>query len=214
MTDYKLKRTTAIATTLSAYADEEKPGPWTVAYSGGKDSTVTLDIVVRALMQLAKYNPAALKRKVYVTTADTGLDFVTDPLKRRELDKIGRVIEENGLPMEIVEVRAPIEKSFLYLTVGRGYPLPKSRMNRWCTERLKIEPAQKQQKDINPVYTVMGVRLSESASRRESIEGRQTSEYFTEDAFYPIVNFTLDDIWAYLVHEGMAWGAAAAHIRR
>lgn len=56
--------------------------------------------------------------------------------------------------------------------------------------------------------TVMGVRLSESAERRASIEGRKKSEYFTEDAFYPIVNFTLDDVWAYLVHEGMAWGDA------
>lgn len=206
--DYKLKRTTAIATTLSAYTDEEKPGPWTVAYSGGKDSTVTLDIVIRSLMQLAKYNPALLTRKVYITTADTGLDFVTDPLKRRELDKIAKVITENGLPMEIVEVRAPIEKSFLYLTVGRGYPLPKSRMNRWCTERLKIEPSQKRLKEIDPALTVMGVRLSESSERRTSIEGRRESEYFADGAFYPIVNFTLDDVWAYLVHEGMAWGDA------
>lgn len=112
------------------------------------------------------------------------------------------------LPIKIVEVQAPLEKSFMYLVVGRGYPLPKSRMNRWCTERLKIEPSQKAHKDINPVLTVTGVRMSESAERRKNIENRQVSEFRSNTELMPIVNFTLDDVWSYLVREGMAWGDA------
>lgn len=206
--DYKQKRMIAIGETLKAYTDEERPGPWVLAYSGGKDSTVALDIVIRSLLQLKKFNSAALKRKIYLTTAQTHLDLVTDPLKQSELAKIRNLIKEQELPVKIVEVSAPIEKSFLYLTIGRGYPLPKSRMNRWCTERLKIEPSQKEHKAIEPALTVTGVRLSESAERRNNIENRQVSEFFSDKEFMPIVNFTIDDVWSYLVREGMAWGDA------
>lgn len=207
--DYKQKRLIAIGETLKAYTDESQPGPWVVAYSGGKDSTVALDIIVRSLLQLRQYKPDALTRTIYLTTAQTHLDFVTDPLKQSELFKIKRLIQEKQLPIEVVEVSSPIEKSFIYLTIGRGYPLPKSRMNRWCTERLKIEPTQREHKNINPVMTVTGVRLSESSERRSRIESNQVSEFFYSDKeFMPIVNFTLDDVWSYLVHEGMAWGDA------
>lgn len=200
----------AIGQTLKAYTDETTPGPWVIAYSGGKDSTVALDIVIRSLLQLKQYKPDALTRDIYLTTAQTHLDFVTDPLKQSEIAKIKRLVKEKGLPIKTVEVSAPIEKSFMYLTIGKGYPLPKSRMNRWCTERLKIEPAQKKHKSIEPVFTVTGVRLSESEERRHNIENRQVSEFFSDTEFMPIVNFTLDDIWSYLVHEGMAWGDAEA----
>jgi DNA sulfur modification protein DndC len=206
--DYKMKSTAATAAILSAYADESEPGAWVAAYSGGKDSTVTFDLLVKALLMLKRHNPAALTRTVYLTTANTGLDFVTDPLKQSELAKIKTLVEREELPIEIVEVQAPLEKSFMYLTVGRGYPLPKSRMNRWCTERLKIEPSQKAHKDISPVLTLTGVRLSESAERRRNIEARQESEYRSNTELMPIVNFTLDDVWSYLVREGMAWGDA------
>lgn len=203
-----MKSTAATAAILSAYADESEPGAWVAAYSGGKDSTVTFDLLVKALLMLKRHNPAALTRTVYLTTANTGLDFVTDPLKQSELTKIKALVEREELPIEIVEVQAPLEKSFMYLTVGRGYPLPKSRMNRWCTERLKIEPSQKAHKDISPVLTLTGVRLSESAERRRNIEARQESEYRSNTELMPIVNFTLDDVWSYLVREGMAWGDA------
>lgn len=199
----------AIGETLKAYTDVNKSGAWVIAYSGGKDSTVALDIVIRSLLQLKQYKPDALTRDVYLTTAQTHLDFVTDPLKQSELTKIKKLIDSKQLPVKVVEVAAPIEKSFIYLTVGRGYPLPKSRMNRWCTERLKIEPTQKQHKHIEPVLTITGVRMSESALRRERIESNQSSEfYYSDKEFMPIVNFTLDDVWSYLVHEGMAWGDA------
>jgi len=204
--DYQTKRMIAMGETLKAYADGEQP--WVVTFSGGKDSTVALDIVIRSIMQLKKFNPSALKRPVYLLTAQTNLDFVTDPLKQEDLLRIQEIINKNELPVSIREVSAPIEKSFMYLTIGRGYPLPKSRMNRWCTERLKIEPAQKETKDVSPEITVLGVRLSETSERRRSIEGHRTSEFYSDGVFMPIVNFTLDDIWTYLVKEGTAWGNA------
>lgn len=206
--DYRQKRMIAMGETLKAYTSGDPSRPWVVTYSGGKDSTVTLDIVMRSMLQLKKYNPDALKRSVYILTAQTHLDMVTDPLKQEELQKIREVVENNELPMEIREVSAPIEKSFMYLTIGRGYPLPKSRMNRWCTERLKIEPAQREMKDLHPEFTVLGVRLSESATRRENIENHRTSEFYSDGMFMPIVNYSVEDVWTHLVKEGTAWGDA------
>lgn len=203
--DYKQKMMIAMGETLKAYTSGTQP--WVVAYSGGKDSTVTLDIVMRTMIQLKKHNPTMLKREVYLMTAQTHMDFVTDPLKQEELQKIQAAIRRYELPIQIHEVSAPMEKSFVYLVLGKGYPLPKSRMNRWCTERLKIEPVQKETKSMNPEITVLGVRLSESTERRASIEGHQTSEFHSSSAFMPIIHFTVEDIWDYL-RGGTTWGSA------
>jgi DNA sulfur modification protein DndC len=206
--DYKQKAMIAMGETLKAYTDGDMSRPWVIAYSGGKDSTVVLDIVLRSLMQLKQYNPSMLKRECIIVTAQTHMDFVTDPLKQEELSKIQRLLDKSKLPVKIKEVSAPIDQSFMFLVVGKGYPLPKSKKNRWCTERLKILPSDRAVKELNPEYRILGVRLSESAERRSSIEGRQTSEFYSDNSFMPIVNFTLEDVWSYLLSNGMCWGDA------
>lgn len=208
MSDYKPKMMVAIGQTLKAYTEGDTDRPMVIAYSGGKDSTVAADILLRSLMELKKYNPEALKRICHIVTAQTHMDFVTDPLKQEELWKISKFVRDNELPVELKEVSAPTEQSFIGLVVGKGYPLPKSRIGRWCTDRLKIIPSDKAMKSLNPELKVLGVRLSESAERRNSIEGRQASEFFSDDSFMPIVNFTLDDVWSYLLREGTRWGDA------
>ena len=50
--DYKSKTMTAIGEVLKAYTDDKISGPFNVAYSGGKDSTVTLAIVMRSLLMI------------------------------------------------------------------------------------------------------------------------------------------------------------------
>jgi 3''-phosphoadenosine 5''-phosphosulfate sulfotransferase (PAPS reductase)/FAD synthetase and related enzymes len=204
--DYNLKKMAARAEILKAYTAGDQP--WLVTYSGGKDSSVMLSEVIRTLVMLRDHNPAQLKRKIIITTSQTHLDLVTDPLKQEEMQKIREYVNRYQLPVEIREVEAPTEKTFMYLVVGKGYPLPKSRVNRWCTERLKIEPSNKLKKELEPELTAIGVRLSETIERRASIESRQVSEYYSDNAFMPIVNFTLDDVWTYLIKEGMPWGSA------
>lgn len=206
--DYNMKKMTARAEILKAYTSGDTDRPWIVTYSGGKDSSVLLSEVIRTLVMLRDHNPSALKRKVIVGTSQTHLDLVTDPLKQEEMTKLREYVEKYKLPVEIMEVEAPIEKTFMYLVLGKGYPLPKSRMNRWCTERIKIEPMQKATKILEPEITALGVRLSETNEREQSIEKHRTSEYHGEGTFMPIVNFTLDDVWTYLVKEGMPWGTA------
>jgi DNA sulfur modification protein DndC len=141
--DYKQKSFIAKGEIIKAYTDKSKPGPWVTTYSGGKDSTVLLDNMFQSLLLIKASPTGVLDREVYITTAQTHLDFVTDPLKQLELQKIDKFIRDNELPVKIVEVSAPDEESFIYYVLGRGYPLPKSRMNRWCTDRLKIRPTKK-----------------------------------------------------------------------
>lgn len=205
MSAYKPKMIEATAAILEAYTSGIV-GTWQVAYSGGKDSTVTTALLFRALLML---KPEKRTRRVVITTAQTRLDFSTDPTKQREIQRMRQVIKLFNLPIEIAEVEADIENSFVFLVVGYGYCLPQGRTNRWCTERLKIEPQQKFVKQLNPSLTLIGVRMSESQNRMNSIKSYQVDKYYGENGtFMPIVDFTLDDVWAYLYHEKTPWGDA------
>ncbi|MFC3797920.1 hypothetical protein [Cohnella sp. GCM10012308] len=206
--DLEDKTSKAMLETLMAYADESKPGPWQIAYSGGKDSSVNASVIFRAVAMIA---PEKRTRKLFLTTASTGVDFTTEPTKERELAKMKTFIEMSGLPVEIVKVKPLPKDTFPFKVLGLGYPLPKSKRNRWCTEAMKIKPMRLARKYTMATRDALGVRLSESTQRRESIESHQASgEHYHGDngEFYPIIDFTLDNIWAYSSQYGYAWGDA------
>src|SRR5690606_34975153 len=182
---------------IKAYADESDQGAWQIAYSGGKDSSVNASVIFRSV---AMISPEKRTRKLYLVTSSTGVDFTTEPTKLRELEKMQKFIDSSGLPVEIVKVQPLPQDSFPFLVLGMGYPLPKSKVSRWCTTRLKLKPQQAAKKYTKATRDALGVRLSESASRRESIEQHQAAgeHYHGENGeIYPIIDFTLDDIWNY-----------------
>lgn len=213
---YQSKALEAIAEILKAYTDVTDSRPWQIAYSGGKDSTVTTALMFRAMLALPRDRR---KRKVYITSAQTGLDLTTDPTKQREYQKMQQLIDKHSLPVQLVETEPKLERSFLFLVLGKGYPLPKnSRRDRWCTSIIKIEPQEKFMKQHFPALTILGVRSSESETRAASIENVQVSKYFGERTdkkgkvlsrtLMPIVDFTLEDVWGYLAEQGTPWGDA------
>ncbi|MDR7318935.1 phosphoadenosine phosphosulfate reductase family protein [Brevibacillus nitrificans] len=202
--DYKMKSMASIAEILKSYTGDYE-GPWSVAYSGGKDSTVTLALVIRALLLL---KPEQRNRKVFITSSDTTLDLTTTPTRNNELRRIQKLIENHHLPVEVALVAPEDRNSFWFKTLGLGYPLPKSKRNRWCTDALKIKPQEKFLQGLKPSLTLLGVRISESQTRGESIKNHQTSKYYSDGAMMPIVDFTLDDIWSYLAIEKLPWGDA------
>lgn len=206
MSDFELKIAESISEILKAYTSEED-GPWEVASSGGKDSTVMTALVFRALLML---KPEQRNRKIYIVSSQTHLDLTTDPTKQREFQKMQKVITLFNLPVEIVEVSADIKNNLLFLWLGKGYPLS-SKANQYCSSRAKIEPMEKFEKVHKPVLKLLGVRKSESLSRSNSIEKHRTSEYYGDGkthSFMPIVHFTLDDIWTYLAVKKLPWGDA------
>jgi DNA sulfur modification protein DndC len=189
--------------------------PWVVGYSGGKDSTCALQMVWKALLGL----PAEQRRKpVYVISSDT---LVETPVIVRYIDvtleRIEKAACEQGLPIRTEKVTPTVDRSFWVNMIGRGYPAP-SRRFRWCTERLKIEPANDFIKarvaDFGEVVMVLGVRSSESATRAQvmsfhRIKGSPLSRHsslLNAFVYGPIEALTTDDVWTYLLQNPSPWG--------
>lgn len=189
--------------------------PWVVGYSGGKDSTCALQMIWTALAELPREK---LTKPVYVISSDT---LVETPVIVRYIDttleRIGEAAQREGLPFKTQKVQPTFEQSFWVNLIGRGYPAP-SRRFRWCTERLKILPAdgfiKQRVAEFGEVIMVLGVRSSESATRAQvmsfhRIKGSSLSRHsslLNAFVYAPIETFSVDDVWTYLLQSPSPWG--------
>lgn len=191
------------------YLSDERP--WVIGYSGGKDSTVVVELVYKMLKNLTDKER---KKSVYIVSSDT---LIENPIIKIYLGKMNEMLGEaaktDGLPIKACMVMPPANNSFWANVIGRGFPTP--RMNgtfRWCTDRLKINPSgeyiQKIIKDEEKeVVVLLGVRKAESISRKRRIEGREIANRLLNrhetiaDAYVynPIVELTTDDVWDVLL---------------
>ena len=189
--------------------------PWVVGYSGGKDSTTALQLIWAAIAAL----PAAKRtKKIYVISSDT---LVETPVVSHYIDvsleRIAKAAIEQDMPIETHKVVPEVDKSFWVNLIGRGYPAP-SRRFRWCTERLKIEPAnefiKRRVAEFGEVVMVLGVRRQESATRAQvmslhAIEGSRLSRHsslLNAFVYAPIAEFSTDEVWTYLLQNPSPWG--------
>jgi DNA sulfur modification protein DndC len=197
----------------SAYLADERP--WVIGFSGGKDSTVALQLVWYALRGL---EPSERQKPVYVISGDTQvetpviIDYLTDVL-----DLINEHAKAEGLPISAHKVTPSLEESFWVNLIGKGYPAPSSRF-RWCTARMKISPANRfildRVADHGEVVLLLGVRRQESATRAQvmnlrRIENSLLSRHSTlPNAFVytPIRDYSVDDVWKYLLQVTNPWG--------
>ena len=181
--------------------------PWVIGYSGGKDSTTSLQLIWYALAKLPK---TKLKKPVYVISSDTLVEtphvisFIDQTLGNIETEA-----KKQNLPFEGHKVQPLIEESFWTNLIGKGYPTP-SVTFRWCTERMKIKPADRFIMDKvskhGEVVVVLGVRKGESATRDQvinlhKIKGTILNRHtrFSQAYVYtPVVEFSVEDIWMYL----------------
>ncbi|TWD92197.1 DNA sulfur modification protein DndC [Neobacillus bataviensis] len=196
-----------------AYKEDDRP--WVVGYSGGKDSTVVVQLVFEALNEMPKEE---LHKKVYVISSDT---LVETPLIINSINQTLRRIQDEALkrdlPIETHKVKPVIQNSFWVNIIGKGYPTPNQQF-RWCTDRLKIDPANQFIMDkvssFGEVIMVLGVREDESQTRgnvirSHSVDGKTFMRHSTLSNAYvyaPIRNFTLDDVWDYLLNHDSPWG--------
>lgn len=189
--------------------------PWVVGFSGGKDSTAVVQLVFQALQELSS---SELHKKVYVISSDTQVEtpLIIDKITRT----LGRIQEkalELGLPVETQKVRPKVEQTFWASIIGKGYPTPRQKF-RWCTDRLKIEPANRFILDkvdqFGEVVMLLGVRDSESSTRAavmqsHTIEGKKLMRHSTlrnAFVFAPIRTFNVDDVWEFLLQYESPWG--------
>ena len=195
----------------AVYLNDERP--WIIGYSGGKDSSATLQITFKMLERLPKEKR---HKTVYVVSSDTLIEnpIILDYLKNN-IDKINESAKELDLPIIAQIVYPEFNDSFWANIIGKGYPTPKSIQYRWCTERLKIRPSNKFIKDkleYEDVVVLLGVRKDESSARKSRIEKREIEGYLLTPhetlrgknklayVYSPIVDFSTADVWDVLYH--------------
>ena len=116
----------------------KNPLPWVIGYSGGKDSTATLQLIWNAVAQI----PVSERRKpIYVISSDT---LVETPVIVKYIDsalqKMNIAAKEQQLNLTAHKLTPQIQDTFWVNLIGKGYPAPNS-VFRWCTDRMKIKPS-------------------------------------------------------------------------
>lgn len=192
--------------------------PWVIGYSGGKDSTCTTQIIIDSILDLSDAGKE-LNKKIYVISSDTMVEtpMIIETIQDT-ISRINKLALKYHLPIEASIIRPSISKSFWVNLIGRGYPCPNQTF-RWCTDRLKIEPANRFIESIINEYgeavMILGVREGESQSRdrvlsNHTIEGKDLMRHTTQAnsyVFAPIREFTKDDVWNYLLNNKSPWGS-------
>ncbi len=203
----------AIDRAKRVYLQDDRP--WIIGYSGGKDSTATCTVVLTALSELA---PEKLKKHVYIISSDT---LVETPLIINEINstlyKMEQYGKKNNLPLSTHKVQPQYDNTFWANLIGKGYPCPNQTF-RWCTDRMKIEPANRFIRDIvaanGEAIMVLGVRKGESNSRdrvlnSHSVKSSDLMRHTTLSnafTFAPIIDFNIDDVWDVLLNYPCPWG--------
>lgn len=138
---------------------------WAISWSGGKDSTATLTV----LLHLIDEGLVPPPRRLTVLYADTRQEL--PPLYAAALLMVEK-LRRRGIDTRIC--RAPLDKRFLVYILGRGVPPPNNNTLRWCTRQIKLDPMAAELERIcddadETVLTITGVRIGESAIRDNRI---------------------------------------------
>ena len=173
-----------------------------LAYSSGKDSTMTLVVFLHALMNVLSQNT----QKHYILTSDTGIE---SPLINKQIDNhflmLQNYINEYSLPIELVRVMPSLNVRFQVATLGRGkLPTFVNSNTRDCAYSWKVQPIQRfysKFDDKDNIVTLTGKRQDESDVRlfkMKQMGETATSIVVNKDGYKtatPIADFSLQDVW-------------------
>lgn len=195
--------------------------PWVIGYSGGKDSTATLQLVWFALREL----PAEqLTKVVHVINTDTMVESpVIEKWVERSLKMMDSASEKINSKVDRLFVThrltPEVDNTFWVNFIGRGYPFPRKKL-RWCTDRLKIQPVNRFVRskiaEHGEIILVLGTRKAESANRARTMayyEKKRVRELLSpnptmanELVFSPLEDWTNNDVWVFLMQYENPWG--------
>ncbi|WP_255209766.1 phosphoadenosine phosphosulfate reductase domain-containing protein [Sphingobium xenophagum] len=180
---------------------------WILAYSGGKDSSCVVTVIVTLIQCGAIPAPKTLT----VMYADTRMEL--PPLQAAARVMMGRL---RAMGITVMEVVAPMDDRFYVYMFGRGVP-PPSNTFRWCTPQIKVEPMTVAIADTvgrldGKCLTITGVRRGESDARDARISlsctrnGAECGQGWLQtdlpgtltDTFAPIDHWTLCNVWDWL----------------
>ncbi|ALH82922.1 phosphoadenosine phosphosulfate reductase family protein [Sphingopyxis macrogoltabida] len=133
-----------------------------LAWSGGKDSTAALTLIIH----LIEAGELPRPKKLYVFYAQTRQELLPIEVSARLI--IEKLREREWI--EFQEVIAPLDKRFWVYILGRGVPPPNNNTLRWCTRQIKVDPMTAALEAAlagidGSVLMITGVRQGESAVR-------------------------------------------------
>lgn len=162
-----------------------------VSFSGGKDSTVTADIVTRALST----------PQIMHIFGDTTLEF---PFTYTYVERF-----KKAHPKTPVLSARNKEKDFEELCKLVG---PPSRVMRWCCTIFKTGTIQKKIKslyrDKSKILTFYGIRRSESLNRSKYDRESDSPKITKQRIVSPIIDWMDFDVWLYLLTTGIDFNDA------
>lgn len=159
-----------------------------VAFSGGKDSAVLLDLVIRALP----------KESFVVIFGDTGMEFpdTYEAVRRAKL-----FCEKKGVPFYISKAQYDPHDSWKIFG-------PPARVLRWCCSVHKSAPQTLKLREITGKddYVGMdfvGVRKHESVARSEYTYENYGKKQKGQYSFNAILEWTSAEVWLYIYEKGI-----------
>jgi phosphoadenosine phosphosulfate reductase len=164
-----------------------------ISFSGGKDSTVVADLVVRSLS-----NPCLVH-----IFGDTTLEF---PLT---IEYVKRFRANN--PKAIFKIAKNKEQDFYSVCNDIG---PPARMMRWCCSMFKTGPIAKVLNNLYPdtnILTFYGIRKCESVTRskyKRTEDSAESIKIRKQTVASPIFLWRDIDVWLYILSEGIDFNDA------
>ena len=208
-------RLAVIRETMCAEFTKEHQDPWIVAYSGGKDSTLLLQLVWEVAAAVPTGEPG---RQIYIVSNDT---LVESPLVirhlRQSLAVIRKAVPGACLPISVKVTEPCIDQTFWVNVIGRGY-IPPTRNFRWCTDRMKIAPTNELIHKLALAHQrailLVGTRKSESQTRGRAMTARGVTATTMNPhstipncrMFAPLADLRDDDVWKILMQRKPPWG--------
>jgi DNA sulfur modification protein DndC len=193
---------------------------WCIAYSGGKDSSATVTVVVH----LIETGQVPAPESLIVLYSDTRQEI--PPLHIGALATI-EALKTRGVDARVVQPELD-DRYFVYM-FGRGVPPPNNNTLRWCTPQLKIEPMTDALRGLRDEYgekflMLTGVRVGESAQRDSRIAlscGKNGAEcgqgWFQEttpaavaDTLAPLLHWRVCHVWDWLTFMAPTHGLPTA----
>ena len=174
---------------------------WYLGYSGGKDSSAVLKLLIIALAELKQFH-----KQVSIIYCDTGVEIPTiAKYVKITIKKLKNECNDLRLPLKFIIAKPKIEDRYFVKVIGRGYP-PPTNIFRWCTDRLRINPVKNIIDNEKDSIVLLGVRKGESQERDKTITKHNTAlRYYLNQGnsnktkiFSPIIDYSLEDIWASL----------------